>query len=748
MSEVDGRNTWFEWELHRDTSEEGVRYDAVEAILARRIRECEQLGILSILCQDVVPDNEKMDRVERDLFTQITQYSEYDEPVNECLSGEVDLSDKQWDRIASRLEDRLLPVMRLPLWEQQVLASEEEPTAGYWEAFESHLFDRISRMENQCFEQWEQFEIQDEPVAASSLERAEVLLENHIRTMASRPLWEQVLAADEIVPLNRWERVEVRLFSSFDDHDALPIRKQPFWFFVEHYSMLLKGVATAGLALAVMASSFFGVRAYNSFRQSFSSVVYQAEGNAASDYTMAENVESRCSMVAGGSVTLVNKHGYVALHNRSAVTIEKMSRREARYQVSFSGGKEKAGGEVSFFVKKRSERRNFTVETPHYRIEVVGTYFKVEAAPDGSVTTRVLEGVVRVKDSPLGDLSLKAGQSLAFDTLAGRYRILDGGRIVAREEVENVPDVTELIKSPIATFHSSVAGVKVYIDGKFRGTTPLKVRLPRATYRIALRKAGYFPVDTIVEMAETHSEFTFDCVSDGSIQLAREQRKRAAAQSSVSATVSDEGSEHAYDSPESIYSHIISRYAGRGADVTRWYTEAQQSERSGKWQSAISLYQKVFDAPGTTPLRREDVLFSIGKLQAEHITDVEVAKKSFLTYVALFPEGSFAGESWLRLAELEFQKNQESAIHYYLKFFHQFPRHPRTAELKDRVGVIYLQQKQYDKAIGMFDQALSGGNLSADLTKSVATHLHRALQENGERQRAALVRSKYMLTER
>ena len=64
-------------------------------------------------------------------------------------------------------------------------------------------------------------------------------------------------------------------------------------------------------------------------------------------------------------------------------------------------------------------------------------------------------------------------------------------------------------------------------------------------------------------------------------------------------------------------------------------------------------------------------------------------------------------KTWLRLAELAFEHDQDKAIEYYLKYFEKYPRHYRNAELQERVGLMYLQKKKFDDALGMFKLALS-----------------------------------------
>jgi hypothetical protein len=70
-----------------------------------------------------------------------------------------------------------------------------------------------------------------------------------------------------------------------------------------------------------------------------------------------------------------------------------------------------------------------------------------------------------------------------------------------------------------------------------------------------------------------------------------------------------------------------------------------------------------------------------------------------------------------------------------------FPNHPRIAELKNRVGVIYLQRKSYRDAIAMFRGALSSLNVSNSLERQqITANLYKALEDSGESDSVDLLR--------
>jgi tetratricopeptide (TPR) repeat protein len=115
---------------------------------------------------------------------------------------------------------------------------------------------------------------------------------------------------------------------------------------------------------------------------------------------------------------------------------------------------------------------------------------------------------------------------------------------------------------------------------------------------------------------------------------------------------------------------------------------------------------------------------------ADHGADKTKAQEVFFNYLAMYPNGNFVGESWLRLAELEFGRDQDKAIDYYLKYFEKYPGHYRNAELQERVGLIYLQKKRYDDALGMFKSALS--NIQGDdqgRKSKILANIYKTLKE-------------------
>jgi outer membrane protein assembly factor BamD (BamD/ComL family) len=124
------------------------------------------------------------------------------------------------------------------------------------------------------------------------------------------------------------------------------------------------------------------------------------------------------------------------------------------------------------------------------------------------------------------------------------------------------------------------------------------------------------------------------------------------------------------------------------------------------WKKAIQSYKAILARPGASAYSREIALFSIGRLLSDHDAPVSDVRSAFNVYLKNFPSGSFAGESYLRLADLEYKTNPAQALVWYEKYLQEFPGTQNTAAAEYKAGLIYLEQKKHDKAMVMLSSAL------------------------------------------
>jgi hypothetical protein len=692
----------------------------------------------ALLRREIEPGPEAWDRMEQSLMSRIRDRREYEEPIDEVIADGEDLPSRHWQRLEARLEDRIRAAGVTPEWERMLMA-DEQPPLGRWEAMETALSVRMQDTAKR--EGWENLLCAEEAPSAGSLESIASKLDSRIAAASILPAWEQTLKAELFPAPGRWEAMEQGLDARIERHQKLEaLSARPFWLSLGLY--MNRPLARAAAGLVIGAGLALGAWRFWQERLSpIDTYIYQAQGSSAGDLeaTLAKGVPALKPAIAGlgsedpsiqakedGALVVVNRRGFVDIRNGSRLEIREASRRKVHYRVAFSG-RGGAAGNATFFVNKAGKGERFLVSTPDYRIEVMGTYFRVDPGLDGRFSTTVLEGQVRIRDEDGGVRILEAGQTLIYDPALDRYRVQDGGRIVPRSAIEPLPGVEELGASGILSLASEANQAEVRIDGRYRGLTPLVVLVPPGAHALRLTKDGHAPFDTIITVAEGATRrlaarlTPLDSLSTAPLAAIRPEQaapKRGPAEPSDR----DGG---APVSPEAIPLPD----PGEAARLLHMADQIQARD----WNAAIALYTRILEHPGATAMRKEAAQFSIARLRADNEADKSQAKEDFLRYLALHPDGAFAGESWLRLAELEVGRDPDKAIEYYLRCIAKFPRHHRLSELQHRLGLLYLQNRRYDEAVSMFRQSL--GNVlynSGGERRRIHSSLYRAFVEKGD----------------
>jgi tetratricopeptide (TPR) repeat protein len=650
-------------------------FAAMEKALFERITLADRLGPLASIKAEQTPPHGFFDKVESDLFARIQNHREYEQPVNDIIAVPVKPSDMELRRIENRLDGRI-------------------DDAALLEPWELHL-------------------------------KAEIPL-----------------------PMGRWEAGEEKLFARIERHRKLEQVAPPsFWLNLGLY--LRRPVAATAMAMALVAAVaalIVGQRFVRPAEGAFETLVYQAQGTAMGGMDSAfaagrPAVKTRSDIRSkdDGAMILVNKRGFVEMRNGSNLRIERAERGKLGYRVGFAGNGRADRGNVTFYVNKRQGREKYDVATADYRIEVVGTYFRVQPDPGGRVSTSVLEGKVKIHSDVYGEFEVGAGQTLIYDATLGRYRVRDGGASVRREDIDTVPGMDELGRYGVLTVAPAAAGeagAEVRIDGKYKGATPMVVLLPPGRHSIRLSLDGRAAADTSILVQDGGaSRLTLALPLLPSAPVAASKTSPGAKPAKVPPRV--EAPEKAADQPAA--------FSAEEADLS--YRKADEIQ-TRDWQSAIALYRLVLDNSASMPLRREAALFSIARLRAEHEREKSQAKEDFLSYLVQYPDGAFSGESWLRLAELEVGRDQGKAIRYYLRAIEKLPRHPRLSELQHRVGLLYLQDKHYDEAISMFRQSLGNVLYANEAEKrKIYQSLYRAYVAKDDRRNADLIDKEYRPTD-
>jgi TolA-binding protein len=595
-----------------------------------------------------------------------------------------------------------------------VLKVEETPPPGFFDRVEADLLARV-----QNHREYEQpvNEVIAAPVKPSGMElhRIESRLEERIHLIQRLEPWEQVLKTGEVLPLGRWEEIEEKLFARIEQHRKLEmIAPAATWLGLGLFRLT---PVRALAALALAAAAALGLwKTLQRPGAPLDTLVYQAQGATANEIATTfpkgrPDLHGRADIQSrdDGAMTLVNQRGFVEMRNGSRLQIEEADQKKIRYRVAFNGNGRASRGNVTFFVSKRKAGEKYQVATPDYRIDVLGTYFRVRPDVGGRVTTSVLEGQVKIHSEAFGDFEVGAGQSLVYDETTGRYLVKDGGTTMRREDIETVPGVDELNHYGVLTVTSDQAGAEVRVDNRFKGATPLVLLLPPGRHALQLSTDGRPALDTTVMVSR-----------GGAHRLALSLPKPGRPMAQALPKSERQASHTAVPAPEPAPMAVQPAAPSQAEAADLIYRKADESQ-ARDWQAAVQLYRQVLEIPEAPPLRREAAQFSVARLRAEHEKEKTQAREDFLRYLALYPDGAFAGESWMRLAELEVGRNQGKAIEYYLRSMEKMPHHPRLSE-----------------AVAMFRQSLGNILYANDSEKlKIYQSMYRALVAKGNQADAA-----------
>jgi len=566
-----------------------------------------------------------------------------------------------------------------------------------------------------------------------------------ISDAAERRLFDAIAAADRLAPWERELKREIiltegaaqRLEAKLDDRiDAFEERMRVKRALAPAARSGAWRVA-AGLALAVL-TGYGGYQYYTGAFTALPTYVLQAEGADAGAMAAGPLTGRQALASAGGAVKLVNTHGYMQLRNGASLTLDRVTPDAVRYELTLPGYAESGtgNGAAAFYITKKPGGRSFVLNTPHYRIEVTGTYFRMLPDLDGRITTEVLEGSVRANSPQFGTVTVLAGQSLGYSKSAGNYVIRDGGPVVERAEVAQMPDMSAIGDYRVLAVTSNVAFATVTIDGRMAGTTPISMLVAEGSHRVRIGRDNFTGIDTLVTVGANRPARLYAVLTEqdrtAPVAVSRQDAGRSAA-AAVARQTEAETARKVEDLKATL----------RSADQDLLKT-AQKAE-SSDWRAALTAYRSILDSETASAILKQAALFSIGRLLADNGQNGGEARVTFLRYLALYPDGAFARESLLRLAEIEFETDQDKAIEYYLKYFEKYPGHYRVSELQYRVGLIYLQKNRYDESVRLFEQSLANMLYDQpDMKQRIYSSMHKALVGKGDAENAAIIRERYL----
>jgi len=145
------------------------------------------------------------------------------------------------------------------------------------------------------------------------------------------------------------------------------------------------------------------------------------------------------------------------------------------------------------------------------------------------------------------------------------------------------------------------------------------------------------------------------------------------------------------------------------------------------WKKSVETYRAVLARSGSSAYGREIALFSIGRLLYDNGAAAPEIREAFNEYLKKFPGGNFTGESYLRLADLEYKTDPGRALVWYEKYLKEFPLTQNTAAAEYKAGLILLQQNKRGRAAALLSNALSDAkNYPADQIAAIRRTLDNA----------------------
>jgi hypothetical protein len=587
---------------------------------------------------------------------------------------------------AAHFEDPVLAYLR----------KEEARPEGVYESIENMLFNRLDALTYNGSERPSEpgNEIADEDIEA-------------------------LIAAETVVPQGNWDALEERLMeriASAPETKTPEKRPQEQPRYVWPLMPFLASIVRyRGVQIALVAC-IAGVAALSMFvsggrRTGLASTITQAWGSAYRG-DCGQPVAPGATLVssAGGSLTIKNDAGSVSLSDDASLTITEANRRSMEYRV-FTGA-DRRSGRIAFNVKKRTKGQRFVVVTPWYEIHVVGTKFVLEQETGGALATTITEGKVRIESPGMSDLYVDAGQTFSMDAARKAWRVEAAKTLAETENAFAESGIPE--GKPRLAVLSTPANAEVYINDIYKGITPYAALRPDGACAVSVRLEGYGTRDTVVELRDSGTTISVALSPD------KGQASEALADSAPFAGATQKAPGGA-TIPEAVDSVALAsqEHAALVTRVRRQLDSARQKE-AVSWKSALKIYQALAEDLSTPPLYRQTALFSLGRLEADRQKDTAAAIKDFGTYCIVYPNGLFAGEALLRLAELEIRRNPSSAIEYFQRFLTVDPRNPRRADVAYHLGLLLAQQENNSEAIKMYGIALEQlGSKSAKRRKEI-----------------------------
>jgi len=352
--------------------------------------------------------------------------------------------------------------------------------------------------------------------------------------------------------------------------------------------------------------------------------------------------------------------------------------------------------------------RSLEIRTPESLVRVTGTIFTVEVFEDGATEVAVTRGSVEVVPMRGASSLVEEGAMLSLPGGGRPVSLGDRQRLLASEVEPSDSPITA--SGRMVSFDGNQDHVKVEVEGRHVGYTPVTVRLPQGPVSYRLSKPGMRPVEALLEKEQTSETVRFTMrAQDAYVPAVTGAGKIASSRRSLStfngtALKDEEARDYitrarsamkAGDLPfaAELLEKSVSLVSGEQL-VSAVSLLAECHSAMGEYRRAADLFDQVASlVPGTATA--QNARYEVGRLAMYHIGDFDRARNAFTAYMASPIGGQLQQDAYYSLCELYGRDgSRRSALGCFNDYLKMFPEGHRTPHARLWRGVLLQEVSQ------------------------------------------------------
>ncbi len=351
--------------------------------------------------------------------------------------------------------------------------------------------------------------------------------------------------------------------------------------------------------------------------------------------------------------------------------------------------------------------RVLKVVTPDSIVQVTGTLFTVEVHPGEMTQVGVLHGSVEVVPRH-GSAQMVAVSEGELTTMPGDPQIVplsDHQRMMAAE-IQMMSEYSDE-NTRTVRFDGSPERVKVEVDGRVLGITPLTMRLPEGPVSYTLTAPGMEPyVGVLAGEPEEEVAFSMRPAIDYEPTVHRpitapRAKKRARRHRRHRAAEADPGWDlfkraraamTAGDIPFAIrlLEQVVEESSGANFDSALALL-AECYAAIGEYRKAADSFDRII-AMDPDSATAQNARYEVGRLAMDRLNNLKRAHKAFTAYVESPRGGALKEEAYYSLCELDSRKGAlHSAARCFDSFLKSFPNAHRAPDARLHRGAFYQE---------------------------------------------------------